>query len=179
MSRLSKILAIATVILFLLACNFVTQPLKDAQQLAATAQAVGSAIPIETLKALPSEIPAGTLEALPSLAPTLEAMITEIPGVGNVLNPQGAPVKEWKGVPIMPQAMAGQEFPESNIYSFKAKVTEKDVQAFYTETLTAAGWKQPFTTGQGGIMLFQKDNSSLTIAVMSSEGSTVVILTMV
>ncbi len=178
MSRLSKILAIATVILFLLACNFVTQPFKDAQQLAATAQAVGSAIPIETLKALPSEIPAGTLEALPSLAPTLEAMVTQIPGVGNVLNPQGTPVKEWKGVPIMPQATAGQEFPESNIYSFKAKVTEKDVQAFYTQTLTAAGWKQPFES-QAGIMLFQKDNSSLTIAVMSSEGSTVVILTMV
>jgi len=182
MSRLSKFLAITIVVVFLLACSFITQPFKDAQDLAKTAESIGSAIPIETLKALPSEIPAGTLEALPSLAPTLEALVTEIPGVGNVMNPQGTPVQTWKDIPIMPQATAGQEFTESNMYSFKATVTAKEVQDFYTEKLTAVGWKQPFgATSQGdtGIMFFQKEGTSLTITIMSSEGSTVVILTLV
>ncbi len=182
MPRLSKFLALFTLVLFVLACNFVTQPFRDVQHLQATAQSIGTAIPIETLKALPSQIPAGTLEALPSLVPTIEAMVTDIPGVGNVLNPQGAPVQEWKGIPIMPQATAGQEFPESNIYSFKANVTTKEVQDFYSEKLTPLGWKQPFgTTSQGntGIIFFQKGNSAVTITVMSSNGSTVVILTLV
>src|SRR5512144_2077250 len=182
MSRLSKVLAITIVVVFLLACNAVLQPVKDAQQLAETAQSIGSVIPVETLKALPSEIPAGTLEALPSLAPTLEAFMTKIPDVGNVLNPQGTPVQEWKDIPVMPQATAGQEFPESNIYSFKANVTAQEVQSFYNDKLTALGWKQPFgAAGQGdaGIMFFQKDNNSLTITIIASQGATVVTLTLV
>lgn len=182
MSRLSKFLAVTIVVVFVLACNFVTQPFQDAQDLAKTAEAVGSVIPIETLKALPSEIPAGTLEALPSLIPSLEAAVTQIPGVGNVLNPQGAPVQEWKSIPIMPQATAGQEFTESNIYSFKVNATTKEIGDFYTQKLTPLGWKQPFgTTTQGdtAILFFQKESTSLTITIMSSEGSMVVILTLV
>ena len=145
MSRLPKILLLTIVIVFVLACNFVTQPIRDAQNLAQTAQALGTAIPIQTLQALPSVlpsvIPAQTLEALPSMAPTLEAFATNI---GNVMNPQGAPVQEWKDIPIMPQATVGQEFEENNtnIYSFKAHVKAEDVQNFYKEKLTALGWKQ-------------------------------------
>src|SRR6186713_2691349 len=100
MSRFTKILSLSAVVLFVLACNFVTQPVKDVQNLAGTAEAIGSAIPIETLQALPSAIasmiPAETLQALPSAAPTIEALATQF---GNTLNPQGTPVQEWKGVP--------------------------------------------------------------------------------
>src|ERR1044071_6353858 len=93
MSRLSKILTVSIVVLFILACNFVTQPIKDAQNLAGTAQSLATAIPIQTLQALPSALPMQTLEALPSLAPTIEALATDF---GDFLNPQGAPVQEWK-----------------------------------------------------------------------------------
>jgi len=63
MLRLSKFLMVSAVVLFVLACNFVTQPVKDVQNLAGTAQAIGSAIPIQTLQALPSQLPMETLEA--------------------------------------------------------------------------------------------------------------------
>ncbi|RPJ20522.1 MAG: hypothetical protein EHM33_28275, partial [Chloroflexi bacterium] len=76
MSRLSKVLSVTLVVVFVLACNFVTQPISDAQNLAQTAQALGTTIPIETLQALPSLIPAETLQALPSAMPTLEALAT-------------------------------------------------------------------------------------------------------
>lgn len=182
MTRVSKILMVSIVILFVLACNFVTQPIKDAQNLAGTAEAIGSAIPIETLQALPSAIasviPAETLQALPSSAPTIEALATQF---GNTLNPQGAPVQEWKGIPIMPQATAGQEFSESSTYSFKATVTTKEVEDFYNEKLTALGWSQPFNLpggAEGGLMTFQKDNNTLIITITSSDGSVVVLLTM-
>jgi hypothetical protein len=156
---------------FLLACNFVTQPVRDVENLAETAQSIGSAIPIETLQALPSAIPAETLEAL----------ATNMPDFGNILNPQGAPVQEWKAIPIMPQATVGQEFSENNTYSFKANVTPKEVQDFYNEKLTALGWNQPFDVpieGDAGIMVFQKGSSVLTVTITSSEGSSVVVLTL-
>jgi hypothetical protein len=138
---------------------------------------------METLQALPSAISEETRQALPSLAPTIEAFATNMPDIGNVLDPQGAPLQEWKGIPIMSQATAGQEFPESNIYSFKANVTSQEVQNFYTEKLTALGWTQPFeipNEGQEvGMILFQKGSNALTIMIMSSEGSLVVTLTLV
>jgi hypothetical protein len=179
MSRLSKYLAISIVVVFVLACNFVTQPINNAQNLAQTAQALGTAIPIETLQALPSLIPAETLQALPSVAPTLEALATVF---GDITNPQGTPSQEWQGIPIMPQATAGQEFSDNNTYSFKANVTSTEVQDFYNEQLTTLGWNQPFSIpveAAGGILTFQKDNSTLLITITASEGSVTVMLTLV
>jgi hypothetical protein len=178
MSRLSKVLSLTVVIVFLLACNFVTQPINDAQNLAQTAQALGTAIPIETLQALPSLIPAETLQALPSSVPTFEAIATQF---GNYFDPQGTPVQEWKGIPIMPQATAGQEFSENNSYSFRVPVTVKEVQDFYKEKMTALGWNQPLDlplAESGGIIGFQKEGSVLTLTITSLEGSVVVLLTL-
>jgi hypothetical protein len=182
MSRLSKILSLTVVLIFLLACNFLTQPIQDAQNLAETAQSVATLIPMETLQALPSAIasviPEETLNALPSAAPSLEALATNI---GNMFDPQGSPAQEWNGIPIMPQATAGQDFSENNSYSFKFTGTTKEVQDFYNEQLTALGWSQPFSfpvEADGGIMTFQKDNSTLLITIAASEGSVVVLLTM-
>jgi hypothetical protein len=182
MSRPSKILALTVILVFLLACNFVTQPVNDVQNLAKTAQALGTAIPIETLQALPSLIPAETLQALPSAMPTFEALASALPNFENMFNPQGTPVQEWRGVPVLPQATAGQEFPENNTYSFKANATAKEVQDFYNEKLPPLGWSQPFPfpfEAEGGIIVFRKEQSSLTITVTSSEGSVVVLLVMV
>src|SRR5688572_25842291 len=106
MSRRSKILSLTLLLIFLLACNFVTQPLNDAQNLAQTAQALGTTIPIETLQALPSVIASvvseETLQALPSAMPTLEALASSMPDFGNMFDPQGTPVQEWRGIPIPP-----------------------------------------------------------------------------
>ena len=181
MSRYSKFLSLAVLIVFLLACNFVTQPINNAQNLAQTAQALGTTIPIETLQALPSAIASviseETLQALPSAAPSLQALATDF---GNMFDPQGTPVQEWRGIPIMSQATAGQEFSENNSYSFKAPVTAKEVQDFYNAQLTTLGWSQPFSfpvEEGGGILTFQKDNSTLLITITVSEGNAIVLLT--
>jgi hypothetical protein len=177
MSRLSKILSLIVVIVFLLACNMVTQPLNDARNLAQTAQALGTTLPIETLQAIASAIPAETLQALPSAAPTLEALATAF---GDIANPQGTPAQEWKGIPIMPQATVGQEFSNASSYSFKANVTTTEVQSFYDQQLTALGWSQPFkipVEAEGGILTFQKDNTTLLVTITFSGGVSTVILT--
>ena len=177
MSRLSKFLMVFGLIVFVLACNFVTQPIRDVQNLAGTAQSIATALPIETLQAFASAIPAETLRALPSMAPTLEALATQL---GPLFNPQGTPVTEWNGIPIMPQATAGQEF-DATTYSFKATATATEAQEFYNAQLTGLGWTQPFSMPGGGeaaLMLFEKDDKSLTITVAPVEGSIVVLLTL-
>jgi hypothetical protein len=179
MSRLSKILSLTVVLIFLLACNFVTQPFQDAQNLAETAQSVATLIPVETLQALPSALPSfipeGTLEALPSALPTVEALATDF---GNSLNPQGTPVQEWRGIPVMPQAVAGEEFGDT--YSFRVNATVQEIQDYYNQQLGALGWTQPFEfplEAEGGFLFYNKDDSVLTVFITPSEGSMVVLLT--
>ena len=181
MSRPSKILSLMILLVFLLACNFVTQPINDAQNLAQTAQSVASSLPMETLQAaataIASAIPQETLQALPSAIPSLEGLATEI---GNMFDPQGTPVQEWNGIPIMPQATAGQDFSANSSYSFKFTGTTKEVQDFYNEKLTALGWTQPFSfpvEDEGGILTFQKDNTTLLVTITASDGTVVVLLT--
>jgi len=171
MSRLTKYLSLSILILFILACSTVTKPFKDVQNLAVTAQSFATALPVETLKALATQIPVTTLEALPSKMPDFEGYF----------NPQGTPASEWKGIPIMPQATTGQEFTDTNTYSFKADATVKEVQDFYNAQLVEQGWSSLFSMpgdSNGAIIAFQKDSSVLTITIVDSNGSIVVVLTM-
>ena len=170
MSRLSKFLLIITLVVFTLACNLIDQQVNDVKDIAKTAEAIGSAIPIETLQALPSALPMETLEALPSA----------FPDFGNAFDPQGEPVSEWNGIPIMPQATAGQE-SNTTTYSFKATATVKEAQDFYDSQLTDLGWSQPFSIpgdAASAIMSFQKDGKVLAILITAEGDSIIVILTL-
>ncbi len=55
------------------------------------------------------------------------------------LHPVGAPLKTWNGVPIMPQATAGQEF-KSDIYSFSFPGTISQASQFYNAQSSALNW---------------------------------------
>jgi len=168
MSRISKFLLVFALGIFGLACGLVSRPVRDAQNIAGTAQSLASAMPIETLAAMASQIPMETLESLPSA----------IPNVEKLFNPQGTPVSEWNGIPIMSQATAGQEFNEKT-YSFKANVKVQEVYDFYNEKLASLGWSQSISmpvTDAGGLLAFSKDDAVLTITIASTENSTAVLL---
>jgi hypothetical protein len=168
MSRLTKFLSLSVLILFILACSTVTQPIKDVQEIAGTAQSFATSMPVETLKALASQIPASTLQALPT-------------SFAGYLDPQGTPVSEWNGIPIMSQATAGQEFTDTHTYSFKANATVKEVEDFYNAKLPDLGWSAFFSmpgSESGAVLVFNKDSSVLTITITATEGSVVAILTM-
>jgi hypothetical protein len=159
MSRIYKFILISVLIAASLACGLITNPINDAQNLASTAQAIATSMPIQTLQAIG----------------------TSMPDVNQYLNPTGAPVSEWNTIPVMPQATAGQEF-NKNTYSYKASgITEADVQSFYNDKLKALGWTSPFSAqggSTGGIMLFTKDSSVLSITVTTVDQNTVVLLLM-
>jgi hypothetical protein len=168
MSRIFRFILLSTLILFSFACGLITNPLNQAKGLASTAEAIASANPASTLEALPSSMPLSTLEALPSSMPEVE----------KYLNPTGKPVSNWNDIPIMTQASAGQEF-DKHTYSFKADATATDVQTFYTDQLKALGWSSSFSAqggGQGGVMLFTKGTTVLSITIAPSNKSVVVLL---
>ena len=171
MSRLTKFLSLFVLVLFVLACSTVTQPFKDVQNLAGTAESLATAMPVETLRALTTQIPVSTLQALPS----------EMPDFEGFFNPEGTPVSQWNGIPIMPQATAGQEFKDNNTYSFKVDATVKEAQDFYNTQLTTLGWTSSFSMPGNdavAVQLFQKDNDLLTVTISEVSGSVVVVLTM-
>jgi len=170
MSRIFKFALLSILILFSFACGLITNPLNQAKGLASTAEAIATSNPVSvsTLEALPSSMPLSTLEALPS----------SLPEVGQYLNPTGKPASNWNDIPIMAQATAGQEF-NKNTYSFKADASATDVQTFYTNQLKALGWSSSFSAqggGQGGVMLFTKSSSVLSITITPSNNSVVVLL---
>ena len=158
MSRIFRITLLSTLILFSFACGLISNPLNQAKGLASTAEAMATANPVSV----------STLEALPS----------SMPNVGQYLDPTGKPLSNWNNIPIMTQSTAGQEF-NKNTYSFKADATATDVQTFYTSQLKTLGWSSSFSAqggGQGGVMLFTKGTTILTITIASSNNSVVVIL---
>jgi len=161
MSRLSRFLLLFVLIVFTLACNLVTQPIDDVQNLAGTAESIAS--------------------SMPNVATTLESAATSIPFEDfDFTNPQGTPLSEWNGIPVMPQATVGQEFNEFT-YSFKVPSTPPDVQSFYKTELANLGWSSSIDLpvgDEGGFMLYTKDDNILAITITSSDGGAAVVLTL-
>ena len=171
MSRLAKYLTLTILILFVLACNAVTGPIRDVQNLAGTAESLATALPVETLQSFATQIPVETLQAIPSDMPDFEGFF----------NPEGTPVSEWNGIPIMPQATAGEEFANNNTYSFKVNASVQEAQEFYSTELPKLGWESSFSMPGNdavAVQLFQKQDSLLTVTITDVNGTVVVVLTM-
>ena len=185
MSRRTKFISLTVLVLFVLACSTVTQPFNQAKDLAGTAQAIATAMPIQTLQSLATQvatqIPAGTIEALPSMLPSLEALGTNMPNIEGYFDPQGTPVSEWNGIPVMPQATAGQELKDSNTYSYKVDASVKEVQDYYKAELEKLGWTSSFSMPGNdtvSVEMFQKDGSFLTVTITERNGTVVVLLSL-
>lgn len=181
MPRLLKYLTLIVLVLFVLACNAVTQPIRDVQDMAGTAQSFATALPIETLQSLVTQVPVETFEALPSMVPSLEAFASQIPDFSSYFDPEGTPVSEWNEIPVMPEATAGQEFADTNTYSFKVNATIQEAREFYDARLPSLGWSSFFNLpadANGSVQVFQKETGILTITMAEVDGSVVVILTL-
>lgn len=169
MSRISKVLLLVLLVVFTLACNAINQRVDQVQDAAKTVEAIGTALPIETLQALPSALPMETLEAMPSALPDFQSMF----------DPKGTPVSEWNGIPIMPQATAGQE-ADANNYSFKFTGTAKEATDFYNDQMVKLGWTSMFSmpgSDSGAVLAFQKGDTVVTLTIVTTNNSTVVVVT--
>lgn len=158
MSRSFKVTLFILVLIFSLACSMITNPINDVKNTASTAQALATDV-VSLATAMPME--------------TVSALSTTVAGVANYFDPQGTPVAEWNGIPIMSQATAGQEFDASN-YSFKFTGTVKEAVDFYTPALSGAGWS-PIVTVPGdeqfATLTYQKDGKYLTVTISNVDGA--------
>jgi hypothetical protein len=132
--------------------------------------------PVQTT---PTTVATLTLTVVPTLIPTNTSLPpTEKPRAVSVLVPEGQPASEWNGIPIMPDAIAGEGDEES--YVFTVKATPQQVQEYYQLELGKLGW-QPFATGDGNsssLMLMFTNNASatLTISVIAKGDEALVLL---
>ena len=166
MSNYRKNLIVIPVLIFVLACQAVMRPIEEAQGGVSTAAAFATEIGGYATQAsdlATQAAPLSTLMANPSF----------VPG-GNPLDPQSPPLTEWKGIPIMPSASAGDDV--DMVYSFKVDASDAEIKEFYQKNLEDLGWKMDFD--MSSILLFSKDNQTLTITIMPSEGGTIVLLTL-
>jgi hypothetical protein len=176
MSRLSKFSFVLILLLFSLACKLVTQPIQDVQDSVSTVESIATTMPLETLQSLVTSLPVETLQSFGTSEP-----VNTVESFGNALDPQGEPVAEWNGIPVMPEATAGQEI-DTTTYSFKVEVTVKEVEDFYKARLSDLGWKQPFdttVTGNSSFLIFQKEAQTLTVSVTTQDGYILVMLILV
>jgi hypothetical protein len=133
----------------------------------------------QTSEGLASPSPTEALATLPWAYPTIEEAASPMTEPEEIREPQATPGQEWRGIPIMPAAIAGPESGNDNSYSFRTDASPTEIQDFYDATLAELGWTQPFDTpfdASGGRMTFRKEGMSLEIIVMSSEGSRMVLL---
>jgi hypothetical protein len=92
--------------------------------------------------------------------------------------PGGVPVELWKDIPIMPEAVTGEE--NEDRYRFMLKATVDEVEEFYKTELAKLGWKfNTRGTGENGapIFIFSKSGKILSISVIVIGDLVVVSLT--
>ena len=148
---------LAAVAWMITACGLISAPISEVQNLAGTAEAFATALPSD-------------VQDIPGL-----------PDVSRYLDPSDVPASDWRGIPIMPQASAGEEF-DANVYSYRLPgIDGTEVEEFYDAQLEALGWSSPVRTNvgtAGGYMLFTKGTDALSVMVTKSEGDIVVLLIM-
>lgn len=130
-----------------------------------------------------SSFPQTTPTALPTLAfivtPTFaltNAMppSTETPESVSVNGPQGQLASEWNGIPIMPEAIAGEGDEES--YVFTVKATPQQVQEYYQLELGKLDW-QLLAAEEGDASMKFMNNASQTLTIkLIAKGDQVLVL---
>jgi len=152
--------------------------------IAATLFWIALAIPACSIPNLPTSTvtPTQTFTAIPVLTTTLPPTSaplppTATPDVVSGLIPEGQPDSEWKGIPIMPGAIAGDGDEEG--YVFTIKSTPQQVQEYYQLELGKLGW-QLFATGDGDpsrmLMFMDVASTTLTVSIIARGDEVLVLL---
>jgi hypothetical protein len=113
-------------------------------------------------------LPTATNTPEPTNTPTKTPVPpTETPSAPVLPMPSGKPASEWEGIPIMPNAIAGQGDDQG--YSFTINASSDEIQQFYEKELGKLGWNV-FASGQGTtsavLLIFMKDTIMLTVSIL-------------
>lgn len=90
--------------------------------------------PTHTFTPIPSDTPLPTLTSTATNTP----QPTQTEDVLSSLRPVGTPQSAWKGIPIMPGALAGSADDDS--YNFTIQATADEIQSYYESELSKSSW---------------------------------------
>lgn len=180
MSTSRKLLLILPLLLFIFACQTVMGPIEGAQNAGSTAVALATDAGeiITQVSGIATE--AGDFATQIAPISTALGVPTDISGLpGNFFNPTNPPLTEWNGIPVMPEAIAGDE--QQGLYGYTIKVEVKAVLDFYTEKLPALGWSETFAVPESSgtaILLYEKGSQMLSVTVTTVNDHLLVMLAM-
>ena len=122
----------------------------------------------ETPTPTETTLPTSTNTPEPTNTPTQTPIpSTETSSAPVLPMPSGKPSVDWEGIPIMPNAIAGEG--DSTGYSFTIDTSPDEIQKFYETELAKLGWNM-FASGQGTtnaiLLIFMKDTSTLSVSII-------------
>lgn len=119
-----------------------------------------------------TSLPTATPTPLPTLTPTIKPTETPLPptetaSIAVLPRPTGKPVSSWNGIPVMPEAIAGNG--DSQSYTYIVKASQYTIVKYYTVAMAKLGWNM-FATGQGSagalMLLFMKGSTAMSISII-------------
>ena len=136
-----------------------------------------------SMKPTSAVVPTPAFTVTPLLAaspiPTNTSVLpTETSDAVSALVPEGQPASsEWNGIPIMPNAIAGDGDDERYVFTIKA--TAQQVQEYYQLELGKLGWQASATgDGDSSLMLnfMNKTSATLTVSIIAKGDEALVLL---
>jgi len=110
-------------------------------------------------RSMPAESTSTPDPTTSSLALTYETLTSGNP---SDFSSTDKPLANWNGIPIMPQAISGQQV-NTGTYTFKVPVDSGTIETFYTDTLKSLGWNLEDSRWLG--MKFTKDKNVLLVTL--------------
>jgi len=128
--------------------------------------------PTETPIPTETSLPTSTNTPEPTNTPTNTPTKTPVPPTETASDPvlptpSGKPASEWEGIPVMPNAIAGEG--DSKGYFFTIDAPLDEIQNYYEAELAKLGWNL-MASGQGTtntvMLIFINDTGPLSISII-------------
>ncbi len=156
MKNISKAILLSVLVMALASCSAIAP------------QPTETPVPTHTQTSVPSATntsePTNTPTEMPTETPVPP---TETPSALVLQMPSGKAASEWEGIPVMPDAIAGEG--DSAGYAFTIDATAEEIQAFYEAALGDLGYTM-FASGQGAteaiMLIFMKDLDTLSVSII-------------
>jgi hypothetical protein len=134
-----------------------------------------SSTPAATATPSPLPTPTSTFTVTPSTASTFTPTSTPTrtpipasptPNLDFLFNFSGKPLPFWNDMPVMPQAVAGEE--KSGVYYYYLPARREEVRQYYLQQMPYWGW-QLFASGtktNGDVLIFIKSHVTVTVGIV-------------
>lgn len=138
------------------------------EEQAATASVQTEAAATDTPVPSPTPAPTSTNTPIPTATSTPAPEIIDGPEIPKflLLSPKKWPLDIWQGIPILPQAIRGEE--EYGGYYYTTDLTVTEIKQYYQDELDIDGWRlSAIGEAENGsiLLIFQNDNEQLSITL--------------